>query len=87
MNSKFFNLNLNDLGKGSLMAAGTAILVVLEPMLAVNKLPDLVTLKAAGISGLAAGIFYLLKNLVTNSRGKMLKTEPGPEGPPVVPSD
>jgi hypothetical protein len=40
-----------------------------------GALPTLAELKSAGIVGLTAGISYLLKNLLTNSQGVVLKKD------------
>ena len=67
--SKFFTLNPVDFVKGLIVAFGTAILTSLMPILNTGTLPTLADLKVIAISGLAAGVTYLLKNLFTNSSG------------------
>jgi hypothetical protein len=67
--SKYLNLNLADFVKGLIVAAGTAILTALLPVLNTGNLPTLADLKVIAISGVAAGVTYLLKNLFTNSSG------------------
>jgi len=70
-NSSFGKLNLRDLVNGLVVAFLTASLTGLITILDSGVLPDLSQLKAAGLSGLVAALAYLLKNLVTNSNGKM----------------
>lgn len=81
MKSSFLNLNIQDLLKGFVVAGLTAIGTVLLPSLESGLFPDLALLKTAGITGLTAGIAYLLKNLFTNSNDKLLKTEEGKNDP------
>lgn len=75
MNSFFGKLNGYDLLKGFIVAIGTAVLTSLLPIIQTGALPDIATLKAIAISGVAAGIAYLLKNLFTNSNGEVAKKE------------
>jgi hypothetical protein len=74
--SSFLNLNWVDLGKAALVAAIGAIGMTLLPILESGGLPTLENLKVAGITALAAGLSYLVKNLLTNSTGQVLKVEP-----------
>jgi hypothetical protein len=54
-----------------LSAALTGIVAILET----SQLPQMSDLKAAAIVGLTAGLSYLLKNVLTNSQGQMLKKD------------
>lgn len=74
--SKFLKLNLLDLGKGFLIAAGTVIVLGVANILQTGVLPTLLELKALAIAGLAAGLTYLGKNLFTNSMNKLGAKEP-----------
>jgi hypothetical protein len=38
--------------------------------------PNLAQLKTMGLAGLAAGIAYIVKNMLTNSSDELFKTEP-----------
>lgn len=69
--SSFGKLNLRDLLNGLVVAFLTASLTGLITILDSGVLPTLEQLKAAGLAGLVASLAYLLKNLVTNSGGKM----------------
>lgn len=73
--SNFLNLNLNDLLKGFIVAFLSTALTGIIATLDSGALPNLTELKGAGIVGLTAGISYLLKNLLTNSQGVILKKD------------
>jgi VIT1/CCC1 family predicted Fe2+/Mn2+ transporter len=68
-------LNLNDLVKGFIVAFLSTALTGVVATLDSGALPTLAELKSAGIVGLTAGISYLLKNLLTNSQGVVLKKD------------
>lgn len=70
-NSSFGKLNLRDLVNGLVIAFLTAALTGLITILDSGVIPDLSQLRTAGLSGLVAALAYLMKNLVTNSQGKM----------------
>jgi len=79
MPSKFLGLNLGDFERGLIVAVLSAILTVVYDSLSKGLPTDLASMKpmllsAAGV-GLTAGIAYILKNLGTNSEGKILKSE------------
>lgn len=78
-NSKFFNLNWADLGKGLLIAFLTALLGGLLELLQAGTLPTTwVAFQPIFEVSLSAAVAYLLKNLFTNSSGELLKREAGP---------
>jgi hypothetical protein len=78
MNSKFFNLNWADLGKGLLIAFLTALLGGILELLQAGQLPTTwVAFQPILELSLAAAVSYLLKNLFTNSEGSLMKGEPG----------
>ena len=69
-NSKFFNLNWVDLGKGLLIAFLTALLGGILELLQAGTLPTTwVAFQPIFELSLAAAVSYLLKNLFTNSEG------------------
>lgn len=77
-NSKFFNLNWADLGKGLLIAFLTALLGGILELLQAGTLPTTwVAFQPIFELSLAAAVSYLLKNLFTNSEGTLMKREPG----------
>ena len=76
MNSVFLKLGLNDFVKGLIVAILSAVLGTIKPALDAGTMLDMSVLKGAGMAGLIAGGAYLMKNLATNSQGKI-----GPEQP------
>jgi len=75
-NSKFFNVNWADLGKGLLIAFLTALLGGLLELLQTGALPTTwLAFQPILELSLAAAVSYLLKNLFTNSTGEILKRE------------
>ena len=73
--SNFLNLDVNDLTKGFVVAFFSAALTGLVAILETSQLPQINDLKAAAIVGLTAGLSYLLKNVLTNSQGELLKND------------
>jgi hypothetical protein len=73
--SNFGKLDWKDLGKGLIIAVLTVIFSSLITTLEAGILPKWAEISTALIAGLAAGLAYLLKNLVTNSDNKLIKTE------------
>lgn len=75
-NSKFFNLNWADLGKGLLIAFLTALLGGVLELLQAGELPTTwVAFQPILELSLAAAVSYLLKNLFTNSEGQLARGE------------
>lgn len=75
-NSKFFNLNWADLGKGLLIAFLTALLGGLLELLQAGELPTTwLAFQPILEVSLSAAVAYLLKNLFTNSEGQIAKGE------------
>jgi VIT1/CCC1 family predicted Fe2+/Mn2+ transporter len=75
MKSKFLNLDVKDAINGFIVAFLSAALTGIVTTLDSGVLPNVAELKQAGVIGLTAGLSYLLKNLVTNSKGDILKAE------------
>jgi VIT1/CCC1 family predicted Fe2+/Mn2+ transporter len=75
MKSKFLNLDVKDAVNGFIVAFLSAALTGIVTTLDSGVLPNVAELKQAGVIGLTAGLSYLLKNLVTNSNGDILKAE------------
>jgi len=73
--SNFLNLNVDDLLKGFIVAFLSTALTGVVSTLDSGILPTVSELKSAAIVGLTAGISYLLKNLLTNSQGFILKKD------------
>jgi hypothetical protein len=79
MYAKFLQLGIMDWIKGFVVAAIAAIvtplLAWLQAIGAAQPAPVL-SWKAIGAAALAAGIAYLVKNLLTNSKDQLFKMEP-----------
>lgn len=75
MKSKFLNLDIKDAINGFVVAFLSAALTGLVATLDSGALPSVAELKNAGVVGLTAGLSYLLKNILTNSNGELLKKE------------
>ena len=75
-NSKFFNLNWADLGKGLLIAFLTALLGGILEKLQTGELPvTWIAFQPILEVSLSAAVAYLLKNLFTNSEGQIARGE------------
>jgi VIT1/CCC1 family predicted Fe2+/Mn2+ transporter len=75
MKSNFLNLNLQDLGKGLIVAVIAAVLTFAYEALQAGTLFAPGTFKTVGMVALGAALSYLIKNLFTNSTGQILKSE------------
>lgn len=76
MNSFFLRIGRSDLFKGVVVATLTAMFSIIIPVLEASAFPTSSQIKSAIVAGITAGLAYLLKNLLTNSRGEMMKKEP-----------
>jgi hypothetical protein len=76
MNAKFLALKGIDYVKGFVVAVLTAVLTAVIPVIQTGTFPTGAQLKTMLISGLAAGIAYLIKNMLTNSKDELFKPEP-----------
>lgn len=75
MKSKFLTLDTKDAINGFVVAFLSAALSTILATLDSGTLPTLAELKSAGIIGLTAGLSYLIKNVLTNSNGELVKAE------------
>jgi len=76
MNSNFFSLNWLDLGKGLLVAVIGAILTAVYQAIQSGQLTwTWAFFQPIVLTGVAAGIAYLIKNFFSNSSGEPLKGE------------
>lgn len=77
MNSKLFKLNATDFLKGLALAGITALVTGLYELIQSgwSFTLDWVTFKPIVMTTVAAILSYLIKNLLTNSNGVMLKAE------------
>lgn len=72
--STFLSLNLRDLARGFAMAVISALLTGIAQPLLSGKI-DITTLKTIGLVALGSGVSYLIKNGLTNSDDKFMKSE------------
>lgn len=76
MNSKFLNINWKDIGRGLLVAFLTALLGGILTSLQNGEIPiTWAAFQPILELSLMAGVSYLLKNLFTNSEGKLMRSE------------
>jgi len=84
MNTKFFNktrspffrLNWQDILKGLVTAFFSALVTGVYELLKTGGVIDWITIRPILISSVASMLGYLIKNLFTNSEGKLFKKEP-----------
>jgi hypothetical protein len=74
--AKLFMLNTRDFFKGLVLAVITAVITFLANELQIGSSVDLTLLKRMGIAAAIAFLSYLVKNLLTNSKGEILTPEP-----------
>ena len=76
MKSAFLKLNLKDWLRGLYLAVGTPVIgALIDSLNQGNFSFSWEFLKPFVFTGLSAGMLYILKNLVTNSDDKVLKSE------------
>jgi len=73
MNSTLFNLNSNDFLKGLIMAVLTSVITVVYQTVEAGSL--VFDWKAIGTMALTSALAYIMKNLFTNSTGKLFGKE------------
>jgi hypothetical protein len=73
MNSTFLNLNSSDFIKGLVVAVITAVITIIHTTLETGSLAF--DWKLIGTTALTSAVAYIMKNLFTNSTGKLLKKE------------
>jgi hypothetical protein len=74
-NAPIGKLNSSDILKGCVVAALSSILNAVVMILGTGALPTLENLRTQAIVGLSAGMAYLVKNLLTNSKDQLLRGE------------
>ena len=76
MKAELLRLGTSDLIKGFLLSIITVVLTSLLSSLELGTIPtDFAFWRTEAILGLSAGISYLVKNLLTNSKDEFLKKE------------
>jgi hypothetical protein len=73
MNSTFLNLNTNDFIKGLIMAVLSSVITVVYQTVEAGSL--VFDWKAIGTMALTSALAYIMKNLFTNSTGKLFGKE------------
>lgn len=71
--SKLFSLNSSDFLKGLLLAVLTSVITIVYSSLQSGSLTF--DYKLIGTTALSSALAYIMKNLVTNSNGEILKSE------------
>jgi len=73
MNSPFLNIDLNDLGKGLILAVLTSVMTVIYTTVQTGSLSF--DWKLIATTAITSALGYLLKNLLTNSKGETFTKE------------
>jgi len=73
--SQFLWLNVKDLTKATIVTVLSAFIWAVYLSLQSWVMPNMEILKEAGIAALIAWLWYLSKNLMTNSDGKFFSPE------------
>jgi len=73
MNSTIFNLNVNDFIKGLVITVLSSVLTLVYDVVSAGSL--VFDWKHIATVAATSGIAYLIKNLLTNSSGKILEKE------------
>ena len=73
MNSTFLNLNSSDFIKGLIMAVLTTVITVIYQTVEAGSL--IFDWKSIGTMALTTALAYIMKNLFTNSTGKLFAKE------------
>ena len=76
MKSRYLSINLADLIKGAAVAGVTVILSLIGSMIESGAAITQEQLIMAAKTALLAAISYLIKNVFTNSKDRMFKSEP-----------
>jgi len=74
--TKFLQINWQDLLRGLVVAVIGAVLTALLPVIQAGALPTKAQVVAALTVGLTAGLSYVIKNFLTNSKDQMFVVEP-----------
>jgi hypothetical protein len=76
MRSKFLRLNTRDFIRGLIIVVICAFITGVYQLLANGFAVNWVTVKPVVIAAVGAGISYLTKNLLSNSKGDFMRSEP-----------
>jgi hypothetical protein len=75
MGSKFLRLNRHDFIKGIIVTVICALLTGFYELIATGGVINRETVKPVIIAAVGAGISYISKNLLSNSKGDFMKAE------------
>jgi hypothetical protein len=75
MRSKFLTLNRIDFIRGSIVVIICTFITGLYQLIASDGIINWLTIKPVVIAAVGAGVSYLTKNMLTNSKGHFMKTE------------
>jgi len=73
--SELFSLNYRDAVNSFVIAFLTSFFTALSSSMGTGEIPSIQDLKMFSAIGFSAGISYLVKNLLTNNEGKLLKKD------------
>lgn len=76
MKSDFLTLNARDFIKGLIIVIICSFITGFYQLIANGGTINWITLKPVVIAAVGAGVSYLTKNLLTNSNGDFMKSEP-----------
>jgi uncharacterized membrane protein len=76
MSSNFLRLNARDLIKGIIVAIICTFITGTYELIANEGVINWLTIKPVLIAAIGAGLSYLTKNLLSNSKGEFLRSEP-----------
>lgn len=74
--SEYLKLHWRDVLKSFVMAFLSAVIAGASLLLQKQDIPNWLDIKILITSSLSAAFAYIIKNLVTNSKGQLLKKEP-----------
>jgi len=75
MSSKFLNLNTRDFIRGLIVTIICAFITGFYQLIASGFTINWMTLKPVVIAAVGAGVSYLTKNILTNSKGEFMSAE------------
>jgi hypothetical protein len=75
MKSKFLTIDTNDLLNGLIIAIFCTFITGFYQLIANGGVINWETIKPVIIAAIGAGVSYLTKNLLTNSKGKFMRRE------------
>ena len=77
MKSEFLRLNTRDFIKGLIVVVICTFITGIYQLIANGGAVNWLTIKPVVIAAIGSAVSYLTKNLLTNSKGDFMKSEPG----------